>query len=61
MNALFELGKNVINICFKYRLNEKYRETFIDITDTLEKLGANSYEAREIQRNFEKIADKISK
>ena len=61
MGALFELGKTIINICIKNRLNENNRELFMNVVDTLERLGVNSFEAREIDRNFDRIADKISK
>ena len=61
MGALFEIGKNVVKICVKNRLSEKNREAFMAIADTLEKLGVNSFDAREIERNFERISDKISK
>lgn len=57
----FKLGTKILGISLQNRINEKYREGFSEITSFLEELGLDQFEAREIGRNFEKIADNISK
>lgn len=61
MGLIFELGKLLIELSIKNRLNDRHRESFSSIFNALVNIGAEEYEARIIERSFEGIADKISK
>lgn len=60
MKLWLELGSIILNVLIRSRAPEEKRENFIDIVNMLKDFGINEFEARDIDRAFEKIADNIS-
>lgn len=58
---LLSLGELIVKILVKCKLTGTERDVFTDIITTLSELGIDTYEARKVNRDFEKIADHIAK
>lgn len=61
MKLWLELGSLILNMLIRSKVSEEARENFIDIVTMLKEFGIDEFEARDIDRSFEKIADGISK
>ena len=60
-SKIFCIGSTIVNILFRNKIKEDQRENFSDIISTLKELGLDEFEARQINRDFQQIADIISK
>lgn len=60
MGKLIQLGAVIIKLLFRSKLQDKDRESFDDIVDMLTSFSLDEFEARDIERNFEKISDDVA-
>ena len=60
MKIWIELGTVILNTLVRSKMPEGTRDTFTDIITMLKDFGIGEFEARNINRDFEKIADNIA-
>lgn len=60
MKLWLELGSIILNVLIRSKAPEGVRENFIDIVNMLKGFGIDEFEARDIDRSFQKIADNIA-
>lgn len=60
MEKLIQLGAIIIKLLFRSKLQDKDRESFNDIVEMLTSFSLDEFEARDIERNFEKISDEVA-
>lgn len=61
MKNWIKLGSLVLKIVIKSKVSKEKSESFVDILSYLEDLGIDTFEARSIKREFEKIEESIAK
>ncbi len=60
MDKLFLIGTTIVNILLRSKLNGDKSDSFVDVVNALRELGLQAYEAREVNRSFERIGDNIA-
>lgn len=60
MKHIFRFGMLLVNIIVRSKLSGVFRDDFIDIISTLKEMGIDEFEARTINREFEKIGDGVA-
>lgn len=60
MDKWINLGAVIIKLLFKSKLQDKDRENFNDIVEILKIFSVDTFEARNIERSFETISDKVA-
>lgn len=60
MKKIFRISEVIINLLIRSKLEGDKCDSFVDIVSALSEIGLKEYEAREVQRSFERIGDNLA-